>query len=194
MEPVADLGALIRQPGGAVGIERAERWLALSEGGSGREEFRRLNLPRVEAVSLDFYPAAEPLSDWAKAWHGADPPAAEALGQAWCHQLKPAGGQAGLTMVRALDRQDCSTAARACYRETVRYGENQVQRLDYPYYRAQGWQMGSGPVESACKRVVGQRLKGAGRRWGEEGAEAVCRLRALFLSESGQWDAFWSRN
>jgi len=194
LEPLADLGALIRQQGGAVGIERAERWIALSDGGSGLEEFLRLNFPRVEAVILDFYHAAEHLSDLAKAWHGADTPAAEALGQAWCHQLKHAGGQAVLTMLRELDRQDCSTAARECYRETVRYVENQVHRMDYPYYRAQGWQIGSGPVESACKRVVGQRLKGAGMRWGEEGAEAVCRLRALFLSESGQWDAFWSRN
>lgn len=29
---------------------------------------------------------------------------------------------------------------------------------------------------------------------GEEGAEAVCRLRALFLSEAGPWEAFWSCN
>jgi len=54
--------------------------------------------------------------------------------------------------------------------------------------------MGSGPVESACKRVVGQRLNGAGMRWGEAGADAVCRLRALFLSEPGPWEAFWNHN
>ena len=29
-----------------------------------------------------------------------------------------------------------------------------------------GWQIGSGPVESACKTVVGNRLKGGGMRWG----------------------------
>lgn len=51
--------------------------------------------------------------------------------------------------------------------------------------------IGSGPVELACKRVVGQRLKGAGMRWGEDGANAVCHLRALFLSEISQWRAFW---
>jgi hypothetical protein len=50
----------------------------------------------------------------------------------------------------------------------------------------------SGPVESACKRVVGQRLKGAGVRWGADGANAVCGLRALFLSDSSQWQAFWN--
>ena len=28
-------------------------------------------------------------------------------------------------------------------------------------------------------------------RWGEDGAHAVCPLRALFLSEKGPWEAFW---
>ena len=74
------------------------------------------------------------------------------------------------------------------------YFANQVHRMDYPSYRARGWQIGSGPVESAWKRVVGQRLKGAGMRGGDDGADAVCHLRALFLSDKGQWDGLWSRN
>lgn len=64
--------------------------------------------------------------------------------------------------------------------------------MDYPKYRANGWMIGSGPVESACKQVVGGRLKGTGMRWGEEGADAVCHLRALFKGEKGQWAAFWT--
>jgi hypothetical protein len=49
-------------------------------------------------------------------------------------------------------------------------------------------------VESACKTVVGQRLKFAGMRWGEGGADTVCHLRALYRNEGGQWEAFWSRD
>lgn len=194
LERVAELGALVRQQGVEVGMERAERWIALSDGGSGLEEFLRTNFPRVDAVILDFYHAAEYLSDLAKAWAGADEKAVEGLGQAWCHQLKHAGGQALLATLRGLDLHGRSAAARESYQATVRYVENHVHRMDYPRYRALGWQIGSGPVESACKRVVGQRLKGAGMRWGEEGADAVCRLRALFLSETGPWEAFWSHN
>jgi hypothetical protein len=48
-------------------------------------------------------------------------------------------------------------------------------------------------VESACKTVVGQRLKGAGKRWSEAGAHALCHVRALYRSDPGQWDAFWKR-
>jgi hypothetical protein len=62
--------------------------------------------------------------------------------------------------------------------------------MDYPEYVAEGWQIGSGVVESACKTVVGQRLKGAGMRWSEAGAHALCHVRALYRSEKGQWEAF----
>ena len=63
--------------------------------------------------------------------------------------------------------------------------------MDYPRYLAHGWQIGSGPVESACKTVVANRLKGSGMRWGEDGSDAVCHLRALYFSQPGQWEAFW---
>jgi hypothetical protein len=49
-------------------------------------------------------------------------------------------------------------------------------------------------VESACKTVVGQRLKLAGMGWGEDGAHNVCHLRALYRSDKGQWNAFWNRD
>jgi hypothetical protein len=60
----------------------------------------------------------------------------------------------------------------------------------YPRYLANGWEIGSGPVESACKTVVGQRLKLAGMRWREPGTDTVCHRRALYKSERGQWEAF----
>lgn len=69
------------------------------------------------------------------------------------------------------------------------YFENQVHRMDYPSYEANGWYIGSGAVESACKTVVGQRLKGSGMRWSEAGAHALCHVRALYRSEHSQWTA-----
>ena len=64
--------------------------------------------------------------------------------------------------------------------------------MDYPRYVRNGWQIGSGPVESACKTVVGNRLKGGGMRWGKNGADAVCHLRGLYLSEPTCWESFWN--
>ena len=85
-------------------------------------------------------------------------------------------------------------AVREKYDTTLNYFRNNVHRMDYPTYVANGWSIGSGAVESACKTVVGQRLKLAGMRWGEDGADALCHLRALYRSEKGQWEAFWNRD
>ncbi len=185
------LGAPLRRQGAQVGMDRAERWVALSDGGAGIEDFLLCYFPRVEVVILDFYHAAEHLTDWAKAWHPDDTAAAARQAGAWCHWLKHEGGASVLAALEGLDLRGRSAALREAHRQLLVYFGNQVHRTDYPAYRAKGWQIGSGPVEAACKQVVGQRLKGTGMRWGEEGADALCHLRALFRSEASQWDAFW---
>jgi len=83
-------------------------------------------------------------------------------------------------------------AAKESHRELLVSVGNQVHRGDDPAYRAKGWEIGSGPVEAACKPVVNQRLKVTGARWSEAGADAVCHLRTLFRSELGQWGAYWA--
>jgi hypothetical protein len=113
-------------------MERAEVWIALTDGGNGLEEFLRANFGRPAVVQAD--------------------------------------------------------------EEAVRCLGNNVHRMDYPRYVAEGWQLGSGSVESVCKTVVGQRLKLAGMHRHELGTEEGCQLRAWFKSESGPWDAFWRRS
>lgn len=194
LESLTEMTAAARAQGAQVGMDRADRWVALSDGGAGLEDWLRSTFPRVEAVILDFYHVAEYLGELAKAWQPHDEQAAESQRRSWCRQLKQEGGTKVLAALRALSLRGRSAGARACYRKVVGYFENQVHRMNYPDYLKRGWQIGSGPVESACKSVVGQRLKGTGMRWGEDGANALCHLRALFRSEIAQWNAFWARN
>lgn len=194
VRPLAELAEPLRRQGGQVGMDRAQRWVALSDGGSGVEDFLRDNFPLVAAVILDFYHVTEYLGKLAKALHPGQEQTAEGWRQDWCQRLKTEGGGPVLEALRGLDLRGKARAARAVHEEVVTYFTNQQHRMDYPRYVASGWQIGSGPVESACKTVVGQRLKGGGMRWGVEGADAVCHLRALFRSGDRQWEAFWSRN
>lgn len=186
---LAALGEPLRRQAAQVGLARAQRWLAVSDGGAGIEDFLRTNFPLVEAVILDFWHAAGHVAAWAQALHPDDAEAAGRLTGGGCHRLKHEGGAAVLAALEGLDAGG-SAGQREAHRELVGYVRNQAHRMDYPRYVAQGWQIGSGPVEAACKQV-GQRLKGAGMRWGEAGADAVCHLRALFRSETSQWDDFW---
>ena len=185
------LGGPLRDQGAQVGMDRAQRWVAISDGGSGLEDWLRGNFPRVEAVILDFFHAAEYLSEWAKALYPDEAEAGRVAGE-WCHRLKHEGGAAVLAELGTIDVSGRGAPAREAHRVLLVYFGNQVHRMDYPAYRAKGWLIGSGPVEAACKQVVGQRMKGSGMRWGEAGADAVCHLRALFRSEKGQWDAYWA--
>ncbi|HEX3996915.1 MAG TPA: zf-HC2 domain-containing protein, partial [Pirellulales bacterium] len=52
--------------------------------------------------------------------------------------------------------------ARERHHVTVQYFGNHRHRMDYPRYIAAGWQIGSGPVEAACRTVVTERLKCSG--------------------------------
>lgn len=189
--PLVELGESLRRQGAQVGMDRAQSWIALADGGAGIEEFLRMNFPRVEAVILDFYHAAEHLAAWAQAWHPDDAGAAERRTSHWCHRLKHEGGRVVQAALTACDVAGRNATLQEAHRQLLVYFTNQVHRMDYPEYRRRGWPIGSGPVESACKQVGG-RLKGSGMRWGAAGADAVCHLRALFRSEASQWDAFWA--
>lgn len=186
----ASLAEPMRRQAAQVGMDRAERWIAISDAGAGVEDLLRMNFGRVEAVILDFYHVAEHLGDLARALYPGDESARETWLEQWCHRLKHEGGQAVLEGLRALP-PDGRESVRRAHGEVVGYFANQVHRMDYPTYRARGWAIGSGPIESACKTVIGKRMKNGGMRWGEDGADQMSHLRALFCSGETQWDAYW---
>lgn len=77
--------------------------------------------------------------------------------------------------------QHCTTAGQA-----VTYFTNNAQRMKYDQFRAAGYLIGSGTVESGCKQIVTQRLKQPGAQWTVDGAIRTAKARAAWLS--GEWD------
>ncbi len=187
------MGPLLRYQATAVGMEQAEVWVALSDGGNGLEGLLQSHFNRVDlVVILDFYHAASYVEALAHALHPDDEAQAAQQAEQWCRLLKEEGGATTLAVLREWAWPTRKSSAwRAAWQALESYFVNNVHRMEYPEYVAEGWQIGSGVVESACKTVVGQRLKGAGKRWGEAGAHALCHVRALYRSEKGQWEAFW---
>jgi hypothetical protein len=61
--------------------------------------------------------------------------------------------------------------------------------MRYDEYLAKGWPIASGPVEGACKNLIKDRLERSGMRWTPPMAEAVVKLRAIYLS--GDFDPYW---
>jgi len=187
-----ELGLQLRKQAGQVGMDQADVWIGLCDGGNGLEAFIRRNVPRDPVLILDFWHPANHLTELAKVLQPTDEAKREELVTSWCHTMKHEGGQRILEVLRAqaLPRPK---AVREKHAEVMSYLENNVHRMDYPQYLVNGWMIGSGAVESACKTVVGQRLKQAGMRWREYGTDSMCQLRSLFKSEPSQWQAFWQR-
>jgi hypothetical protein len=185
-----ELGIQLRHQAAQVGWDAAEQQIALSDGGVGLEEFFRKNFPLAECI-LDFWHAAEHLTELGLALYPENESQRQECVDRWCHRLKQEGGPAVLAELEQLDLAAHAPSARQAHADCRRYFRNHQHRMDYPRYVANGWQIGSGPVESACKTVVANRLKGSGMRWGEDGSDAICHLRALYLSQPGQWEAFW---
>ena len=192
--PLAEVGPLLRKQAAQVGMDRVDCWLGLCDGGNGLEDRLEENFPLVRVVILDFYHPAEKLTGLARLLHPGDEPRALEQALAWSRLLKEEGGALLAAVLREKDwppgRADLADAVD----DVAGYLQRNAHRAEYPEYLAQGWQIGSGVVESACKTVVGQRLKLAGMRWGEDGADALCHLRALYRGEKGQWQAFWNRD
>jgi len=187
-----ELGVQLRRQAGQVGMNQAEQWIGLTDGGNGLENFLRVNFPRDLVLILDFWHASEYLWDLAKVLHPVEEESRKALLALWCHTMKHKGGAAIVSELAGLPLPPRKPSLKAQHETTLNYLRNNLHRMDYPTYEANGWCIGSGSVESACKTVVNQRLKLAGMRWGEDGTDEVCHLRALFRSESSQWDAFWN--
>lgn len=185
-----ELGLQMRRQAAQIGWDEAQQQIALSDGGSGLEDFFRKNFPLAVHI-LDFWHAKEHLVELGQALFGA----ASDAGREWlderCHQLKHEGGAAVLAVLESLDMTQRSESVREVHRRETNYFRNHQHKMDYPRYLAAGWHIGSGPVESACKTVVNNRLCGSGMRWGSPGSDAVSHLRALFLSERCQWESFW---
>jgi hypothetical protein len=184
------LGIELRKQAGQVGMDKADVWIGLTDGGNGLEEFVRRNFSRDPVLILDFWHASDHLTKLGLVLQPHDEAERQRLVEDWCRTLKHEGGQ---RLLEILEELPVPRRANEKHTETLNYFRNNVHRMDYPRYLANGWSIGSGAVESACKTVVGQRLKLAGMRWREYGTDTVCHLRALFKSEPGQWQAFWHR-
>ncbi|MDA1129756.1 MAG: hypothetical protein O2913_13845 [Chloroflexi bacterium] len=141
---------------------------------------------------LDFYHAATHLSTVAEAMFGKKAKDADRWYKRWRHKLKHEPG-AVKGLLRSLQRyrkllSRGSAKHQALTREIGYFLANR-NKMDYASYQSNGLPIGSGPIEAACKTILGQRLKRSGMRWTRTGGQHVLNLRAPL--KSNRWDALW---
>jgi hypothetical protein len=174
-------------------LGHAKRVIALTDGANGLEATLTGDFGGNVECILDFWHASQHLHAWAKLRYGAGSEDAKAWAATAIGRMRTEGGEALLKWLpgQMLDADD-SELLREEGRKLQGYIEKNVHRMNYPQYRSEGLDIGSGPTEAGCK-IVGQRLKGCGMKWHQPKSAHLAALRALYLSGEGLWDTFFDR-
>jgi Uncharacterised protein family (UPF0236) len=187
------LAEQVRSQARALGLLQVNDLIAVTDGGNGLEEALQRHLAADLTTILDWYHAAEHICAFAKLWHAGDEEARSQWQQEAKSILYEQGGEALLAYLQGIELPPrTSVEVQEQLRKLLGYFENNRHRTDYPSYRRKGWDIGSGPTEAGCK-IIGERLKGSGMRWVEDGAATVAALRALYVSGGKLWDGFWGQ-
>jgi hypothetical protein len=133
---------------------------------------------------VDWYHASQYLTPIAEAAFGAGTPQA----QQWLTQTRSDLWEGRIHEVLQACRTCLRPAASRPFAEkAISYYTHNEKRLDYARFRQQGYLIGSGTIESACKQIAAARLKCSGARWTLPGVIATAKARAAWLSKS--WDS-----
>jgi hypothetical protein len=130
---------------------------------------------------VDWYHASQYLTPIAETAFGAATPQA----QQWLTQTRTDLWEGRIQEVIQACRT-CLAHAPSFAEKAITYYLHNEKRMDYARFRQQGYLIGSGTIESACKQIAAARLKCSGARWTLAGLIATAKARAAWLSKT--WD------
>ena len=129
---------------------------------------------------VDFYHACEHLHTLCETLES-DSGCIDALFHAWRRRLKN-NGLPGIIRKAEKMASLLSRVRKKSVLEQLAYFRTNAARMTYRSFRRNGFFIGSGAVEGACRHIVCQRAKLSGMRWLISGADAVLVFRCLIKS------------
>ena len=162
----------------AMGQHLAQKLVFLADGAHTNWELQKTNFPGSVGI-LDFYHASEHLGVFCDLLK--DQCKAKATHTRWAHMLLEGRD---LQVVHEMRRRADTVTQRDSAIREINYFRNNLCRMDYDAYKAQGFPIGSGLVEGSCKFVVAKRFKGSGMRWKRQDNIRVLRVRVEKLNGS----------
>ena len=132
---------------------------------------------------LDFYHAAEHLSDVCKILYGEENQEYYAFFNKWKKLMKAGKIETILSKLKNVI-QNLKGNKRDLLQGQINYFEENKNRMKYNRYIRMKLPIGSGTIESACKNVIGGRLKQGGMTLSENGAKGMLQIRSTLKSGS----------
>jgi len=187
---LADADRFIREARGEMhrrGTENAREVVAITDGAEWIQRYLDEHCPAALRI-IDWTHAAGYLRAAGQALMGVGTPAC----LVWTRtQLDLLWEGQGSTVVAELARLQDDSERLKPVREARHYLEKRLDMLRYAAFRAGGYPIGSGIVESANKVVVEARLKGAGKHWTRDNVDALLALRCAATNK--RWQDDWPK-
>lgn len=183
-------GTLLRREADRLGFREADEHVGLVDGATWIREQLELHFAELDGLGLDFYHLSENVHRARRKVFGEESPEGRAWADDLMHVFKHEGySTAWEKLIQWRAKLKGKTKREAADR-LLKFVSTRKEMIRYPSFRANGWQIGSGPTESQCKLCT-KRLKGYGRRWDRPNATAVAALDTL--DRNGQWRQFWPK-
>jgi hypothetical protein len=174
-EPAERFGQLLWRQACQCGLREAPEVVYLGDGAAWVRGLHDKHWSRAVFIE-DWYHAQEHLWDCAKLLWGEGTEltarwATRCCGWLWEGWTRKVPGEL------AQQRKGHRGRKRQAIEDLCQYIRVNEQQMRYDVFRAQGYSIGSGMVEGACKHVVGGRLERSGMIWSRMGSPATLALR-----------------
>lgn len=180
------LGRLLKREAARVRLRGAAERVGLVDGAACLR--RHLELLPLEAVVLDFRHLGEHVNDASRRTLGEGTEAGKRWSGEVLHTARHEGYEPFFQKL-----VDWRTRQRGGKRQAadrlLNYVAERREMMPYEVCERRSWDVGTGPMESMCG-VTTDRIKGRGRRWDVDNAEALMALEALH--QSNLWDNYWA--
>jgi hypothetical protein len=186
-EPAAAFGAHTKAEYHRRGFDQIRQPIVLGDGAKWIWAIADQHFPQATQI-VDYFHAREHLADLTKTLTPVltDPAVFE---QTLVDHLDLGHTDQIAAAVAALDLPDTAPDLAKPAATEVGYFTGNHHRMQYADFTANGYYIGSGPVESACNTIVKQRAKRAGMHWTIRGLDPVLALRTLH--QSGRTQILW---
>jgi hypothetical protein len=184
---VVGLARMLRKNGERAGILEAKERVGIVDGAVCLKS--NLEVLPLQKVVLDFYHLSRHVKEAGAAALGSESLACKDFVAKALHAARHEGYQPFFQEL--IDwRSPLRGGKRKAGDGLIGYVAPRQEMICYDRCDEKGWDVGSGPMESMCG-VTTDRLKGRGRRWDLDNAEAMMAIEALYQS-TGLWDHYWA--
>lgn len=188
-KPCDVAGRIMRRDANRIGFDEADERIGNVDGGPWIVgQIIRICLV-LTALCLDFYHLGEHVNAAKRATFGEKSQEGDAWAGELMHLVKHQGYLPFWERLLSWRSQQRGKRKRKEADRLLSYVSERQQMICYEQCLRHGWRISSSTTESECGALP-QRVRGPGKRWDADNAEAVMALEAL--DQSHLWDQYWS--